>query len=72
MGLLEGRPLCEVKTKVRRDFHDAWGYSCCVWAPVGCFNFFLMPVYLQPLVVNSAQVFWQTALSLIYHARDYG
>lgn len=72
MAVLEGRGLDEIKTKVRRDFHDAWGYSCCIWAPVGCVNFLVVPVYLQPLVINAIQVGWQTALSLIYHSRDYG
>ena len=72
LGALEGLSPAEIKAKVKRDFHDAWCYSTFVWAPVGCVNFLLTPVYLQPVVINTIQVFWQTALSLWYHARDYG
>ena len=72
LGALEGLSPAEIKAKVKRDFHDAWGYSTCIWAPVGCVNFLVTPVYLQPVVINTIQVFWQTALSLWYHARDYG
>lgn len=72
MGLLEGLNPKEIKVKVKNNFHDAWAYSFCLWPLVGCFNFYVVPVPFQPLLVNCVNCGWQTFLSLLYHSRDYG
>mgnify|MGYP001124223775 CR=1 FL=1 len=42
--------------------------DCAVWPLVQFFNFSLVPVPLQPLVVNVVNVFWNAFLSFMAHS----
>lgn len=71
-GALEGLQPSAVYEKTQKNFHAAWFYAVLLWGPVQTLNFWLVPVPLQPLVVNLVNAGWKTCLSVLYHARDYG
>jgi len=72
MGLLEGLPFSTCLEKTQRNFHAAWGMGFTLWIPAQSFNFWLVPVNLQALVVNVVNMVWKMSLSIFYHSREYG
>lgn len=72
MSIMEGLTIGQAIEKVKKGFHDAWAYSMCFWVPAQSLNFTLVPPKHHALVVNVANVCWQTFLSLLFHSRDYG
>ncbi|KAJ3161779.1 hypothetical protein HDU86_006550 [Geranomyces michiganensis] len=63
-GLMEGKSIEQVKTKLRESFLPTYYANCTVWPPVQVLNFYFTPVNYQSLVVNSVALFWNSYLSL--------
>ena len=72
MGLLEGLSLHQIYEKTRASFHRAWALSLLVWTPVQLLNLHFVPLPLQPCVVATVNVGWQTTLSILNHYHEYG
>jgi len=72
MGMLEGLTLQQIYEKTRASFHRAWALSLLVWTPVQLINLHFVPLPLQPCVVATVNVGWQTTLSILNHYHEYG
>ena len=72
MGVLEGLTLGQIYEKTRASFHRAWALSLLVWTPVQLLNLHFVPLPLQPCVVATVNVGWQTTLSVLNHYHEYG
>ena len=72
MGMLEGLSLQQIYEKTRASFHRAWALSLLVWTPVQLINLHFVPLPLQPCVVATVNVGWQTTLSILNHYHEYG
>ena len=71
-GLMEGRPLGDIVENARGSFYRAWGLGISLWFPVQFFNFHLMAVHLQPIVVAGIDTAWKATLSCLNHKAAYG
>ena len=72
MGLLEGLSFEKTFEKTKESFHQAWALSLLVWTPVQLLNLHFVPLALQPTVVATVNVGWQTTLSVLNHYHEYG
>ncbi|KAJ3167583.1 Protein required for ethanol metabolism [Geranomyces variabilis] len=63
-GLMEGKSLEQVKTKLRDSFWPTYKANCIVWPPIQMVNFYFTPVNYQSLVVNTVALFWNSYLSM--------
>ncbi len=71
-GLMEGREFNDIVENARSSFYRAWGLGISLWFPVQFFNFHLMPVHLQPIVVAGVDTAWKMTLSCLNHSAAYG
>ena len=67
VSVMEGKGLAEIRRKLYRDFVPSYAVDCSVWPIVQCFNFRLVPVQLQLLVVNLFCYFDDVFLSYVQH-----
>jgi len=71
-GVLEGRDLIDIIDNARNSFHRAWALGLSVWMPAQFFNFVVLPVWAQPVLVASVDTAWKMSLSLLNHKAAYG
>ena len=71
-GALSGHDNPRIKRDMRNNVPKMWLTSCMTWIPIQALNFAVMPARLQPLVVNSVNVGYIAALSLINNSRKSG
>ncbi|XP_071855090.1 mitochondrial inner membrane protein Mpv17-like [Apostichopus japonicus] len=58
-----GRTVPEVKSQLKADFVPTLLNAYMVFPPVQLFNFYILPLYYRPVVINIVSVFWNTYLS---------
>ncbi|EJT97029.1 hypothetical protein DACRYDRAFT_85461 [Dacryopinax primogenitus] len=65
MGLLEGRPLGEIRQRWETNFTRILTRQWMVFGPAQAVNMTVVPVYARPPVMNMVGLGWSTYLSLI-------
>eukprot|EP00656_Telonema_subtile_P050404 TRINITY_DN6515_c0_g3_i3.p1 TRINITY_DN6515_c0_g3~~TRINITY_DN6515_c0_g3_i3.p1 ORF type:complete len:230 (+),score=63.50 TRINITY_DN6515_c0_g3_i3:138-827(+) len=69
---LEGKTLGETKAVLQNKVLPCWMAAVPAWSAVQFVNFRMVPVMYQPFVVYIASLAYNTGLSLLSHAKDYG
>ena len=67
VSLMEGKGWAHIRRKLHRDFVPSYAVDCSVWPVVQFFNFRLVPVHLQLLVVNLFCYFDDVFISYVQH-----
>ena len=71
-GVLEGRDMMDIIDNARNSFYKAWALGLSVWMPAQFFNFVVVPVWAQPVMVATVDTAWKMSLSLLNHKAAYG
>lgn len=71
-GLLEGRSLREIEVRLKEKLLPSWMTSLMFWGTWQTANFRFIPATMQPIVVYCGSVIWNTLLSILSHAQQYG
>lgn len=69
---LEGKTTDQIKAKLQNKVLNCWVMSVPVWCSIQMVNFKFVPTAFQPLVVYAGCLGYNTAMSLINHAQEYG
>ena len=64
--------MMDIIDNARSSFHRAWALGLSVWMPAQFFNFVVLPVWAQPVLVASVDTAWKMSLSLLNHKAAYG
>lgn len=71
-GVLEGKSLGEIEVRLKDKVLPSWMTSLVFWGSWQTVNFRLVPSAMQPFMVYCGSVIWNTILSILSHAKQYG
>ncbi|RKP04191.1 hypothetical protein CXG81DRAFT_3577, partial [Caulochytrium protostelioides] len=66
-NLMRGASLNEALAHLKDEFTTTYLIDLAIWTPIQIINFRWVPILVQPLVVNSFNVGWNTYLSYVTH-----
>jgi protein Mpv17 len=64
-NFLQGRDLATLSNALKDEFVTVFKTDCALWIPLQVFNFSLVPVLWQPLLINSVCIAWTAFLSYV-------
>lgn len=71
-GVLEGKTWGDIEVRLKDKVLPSWMTSLVFWGTWQTVNFRLVPSTMQPFVVFCGSVIWNTILSVMSHAEQYG
>jgi len=71
-SILEGKTIEETKIKIQNKVFTSWMMAVPYWSIIQTFSFKMVPVQYQAVVVSAGCLVFNSAMSVIAHAQDYG
>lgn len=71
-SILEGKTIEETKIRLQNKVFTSWMMAVPFWSSIQAINFKMVPVQYQSLVVYGGSLLFNSAMSVIAHAQEYG